>query len=470
MADALFDIGMIGLGVMGKNLSLNMADHGYSVAGYDLDPEKVKDFQPEAPQQRIQGASSLAGMIKMLKKPRAVILLVPAGPAVDAVIRDISPFFEPGDMLIDSGNSFFKDTELRQKTLTAKGILMLGMGISGGEVGAREGPSLMPGGPREGFDRVREILEAVAAHVDGDPCCAYCGPGGAGHYVKMVHNGLEYGLMELIAETYDLMKRGLQMDDEEIGQTFSEWNRGELNSYLLEITGRIFAKKDSRTGKRLVDVILDEAKQKGTGKWTSQEAMDQQVPAFTIDTAVAMRDLSGLKDQREQATRVLAGPDPCLEVDKAYFLNLLHQGLYFGSLMTFTQGMAILQAASGAYRYDLHLETIAKIWRGGCIIRSALLEPIRAAFRAKPDLLNLLFDPSISGEAIKQHPAMRKVITSAAEAGIPAAGYMASLAYYDAFRSGWLPANLIQAQRDYFGAHSYERNDEKGNFHTVWEA
>jgi 6-phosphogluconate dehydrogenase len=465
-----FDIGMVGLGVMGHNLSLNMADHGFSVAGFDLDAQKVQGFQPENSAQRIQGFSSLSEMAAALKSPRALLLLVPAGPAVDAVIRDVLPVFRPGDVLIDGGNSFYKDTALRQKMLAEKGIALLGMGVSGGESGARHGPSLMPGGPREGYERVCKILDAVAAKVDGEPCEAYCGPGAAGHYVKMVHNGLEYGLMELIAESYDLLKRGLHLDETQIQGIFSRWNQTEVNSFLVEITADILSKLDERTGKRLVDLILDEARQKGTGKWTSQDAMDLQVPLLTVDAAVSIRDISGLKEERETACRMLAGPEQVIEQDHDHFIELLRQSLYSGMILTFAQGMALLRTASHEYQYDIDLQTIARIWRGGCIIRSTLLDPIRQAFRANTDLPNLLLDPTLGGEVMKYQPALRAVVTAAAEAGIPAAGFMASLSYYDAYRSDWLPANLIQAQRDFFGAHNYERVDDKGLFHTVWEA
>jgi 6-phosphogluconate dehydrogenase len=470
MAQQQYDIGMVGLGVMGRNLSLNMADHGFSVAGFDLDAQKVQVFQAENESQRIQGFTSLVELAAALKPPRALIMLVPAGPAVDAVIRDVLPVFTTGDILIDGGNSYYKDTALRQKMLAEKGLILLGMGVSGGESGARHGPSLMPGGPREGYERVCQILDAIAAKVDGEPCEAYCGPGAAGHYVKMVHNGLEYGLMELIAESYDLFRRGLHLEEKEIQEVFARWNRTEVNSFLVEITAEILNKLDDRTGKRLVDLILDEARQKGTGKWTSQDAMDLQVPLPTVDAAVSTRDLSGLKAEREEACRKLVGPEQLIEKDREYFVELVRQSLYTGMILTFTQGMSLLHTASREYHFDVDLQTIARIWRGGCIIRSTLLEPIRQAYQANQDLPNLLLDPVLGGEVMKYQAALRAVVVAAAESGIPAAGFMASLSYYDSYRSDWLPANLIQAQRDFFGAHNYERVDEKGLFHTVWEA
>ncbi len=465
-----FDLGMVGLGVMGSNLVQNMADHGFAVAGFDKDLQKVAALQAEAGGRRIRATGSTQEFVDILRKPRAVMLMVPAGPPVDAVIRDLLPYLESGDMLIDGGNSYFKDTNLRQKTLEGKGLLYLGVGISGGEQGARHGASIMPGGPKAAYERVKEILNAAAARVDGQPCAAYMGPGSAGHYVKMVHNGLEYGLMELIAECYDLMKRGLGMDDEAIQQVFTDWNSGELNSYLLEITANIFARIDTGSSQRLVDVILDEARQKGTGKWTSQEAMDLQVPAPTIDIAVSMRDMSTGKMLREQASQILPEPQRQIDGNKKAFLDDLQDAMYAGMILTFTQGMALLGKASIEYQYNLDLKTIARIWRGGCIIRAALLEPIAAAYEAQPDLPNLMFNERLGpGETGRCIPALRDVVAAAARAAVPVPGLMASLGYYDSLSSAWLPANLIQAQRDYFGAHTYERVDGQGVFHTQWE-
>jgi 6-phosphogluconate dehydrogenase len=417
----------------------------------------------------VRGVDSLPALTGSLRTPRAVMMLVPAGAPVDAVLREIVPHLEQGDIIIDGGNSYFKDTDLRAKALAAKGILYLGVGISGGEHGARHGPSMMPGGPPEAYERVRPIFEAVAAQVDGAACVTYLGPGSAGHFVKMVHNGIEYGLMQLIAETYDLMKRGLHLTDDDLHAVYRDWNRAELSSYLLEITANIFSKVDDKTGQRLVDVILDAAKQKGTGMWTSQAAMELQVPAPTIDVAVAMRNLSGLEGERVDASRVLSGPSPIVHVAPEGFIDRLRSTFYTGMIITFAQGMALLGSASQSYRYDLRLENVARIWRGGCIIRAALLDEIVAAFHARPDLPNLLMDPHLEQEVAARQEDMRTVVRIAAERGIPVPGLMASLAYFDAYRSAWLPANLIQAQRDYFGAHTYERTDAKGVFHTHWQ-
>ena len=464
------EIGMVGLGVMGRNLVLNMVDHGTLVAGYDTDLARVQALQQEAGAQPIYGAQSIEEFIDLLHVPRAVMMLVPAGAPVDSVIRDLLPHLEPGDLIIDGGNSHFSDTDLRATTLAAKGIDYLGVGISGGESGARHGPSMMPGGPQGAYERVLPIFEAVAAKVDGEPCVAYVGPGSAGHYVKMVHNGLEYGLMELIAETYALMKLGLGLNDDELHAVYDRWNETELNGYLLEITSHIFLQVDELTGKRLIDVILDEARQKGTGMWMSQDAMELQVPVPTVDIAVTMRNLSALEGERVAASQVLDGPGPSWRADREGAIERLRNALYASTIVTFAQGFAQLQTASKAYGYSLDLEAVARIWRGGCIIRSALLQDIRAAFHARPKLPNLLVDASIGQKVVGRRCDLRSIVCAAADLGIPAPAMMASLAYFDGYRSAWLPANLIQAQRDYFGSHSYERVDAKGTFHTRWES
>ena len=469
MKTQIYEIGMVGLGVMGRNLLLNMADHGHSVAGYDKDATKVAALRQEAENREIHGAETLPEFVGLLRVPRAVMMLVPAGAPTDAVIRDLLPCLARGDLIIDGGNSHFTDTDLRTKTLTERGIQFLGVGVSGGEHGARHGPSIMPGGPREAYDRVRPIFEAIAAQVEGEPCVAWLGPRSAGHYVKMVHNGIEYGLMRLIAETYDLMKRGLGLTDDELAEVYDRWNREDLSSYLVEITAQIFRRVDEKTGKRLIDVILDEAKQKGTGMWASQDAMDLQVPLPTIDAAVAMRNLSAYKSEREAASKALARPVSGFSGNRGAFLTQLRDALYAGTILTYAQGMAQLRKASQAYAYDLELEGVARIWRGGCIIRATLLEPIRAAYRAKPDLPNLLLDLTLGQAVMTRQENLRAIVRAAAEWGIAAPALMASLGYFDAYRSAWMPANLIQAQRDYFGAHTYERNDAKGTFHTQWE-
>ena len=465
------ELGMIGLGVMGRNMLLNMADHGFPVAGYDNDPTKVAALRDESATtagNNIHGAANIGDFIGLLRRPRAVMLLVPAGPPVDSVIGDLLPRLEKGDLIIDAGNSYFKDTNLRARKLTERGIQFLGVGVSGGEEGARHGPSIMPGGPPEAYERVRPLLEAVAAKVNGDPCVAYVGPGSAGHFVKTVHNGIEYALMQLLAETYDLMKRGLGLDDEELHGVYDGWNRGELNGYLVEITSRIFSRVDDKTGKRLIDEILDVANQKGTGMWTSQSAMELQVPIPTIDLAVAMRDLSVFERQRETAAAIFVRPVPPFTGDRKTFLERLGHAFHAATIVAYAQGMAVLAAASKKFEYRLDLETVARIWRGGCIIRAALLEDIRMAYRNQPGLPNLLLAPEVSKKVMANEEDLRRVACAAIEMGLPAPCLMTALSYFDGYRSAWLPANLIQAQRDYFGAHSYERIDVKGTFHTDW--
>ena len=464
-----YEIGMVGLGVMGRNLVLNMADHGNSVAGYDKDATKVAALRQEAENRDIRGAADIKEFIGMLRRPRAIMMLVPAGAPVDSVINDLLAHLQPGDLIIDGGNSYFKDTDVRARILMAKGIPFLGVGVSGGEEGARHGPSIMPGGPKEAYERVRPVFEAAAAKVNGDPCVTWLGPGSAGHFVKMVHNGIEYGVMQLLAETYDLMKRVWGLNDDEMHEVFALWDKGELNGYLVEITSHIFSRQDEKTGKRRIDEILDVAKQKGTGMWTSQSAMELQVPIPTIDLAVAMRDVSVLAKEREQAGAIYLRPVRRFTADRDTFLAQLSRALYAGMMITYAQGLALLLVASAKYEYHLDLEAVARIWRGGCIIRAALLEDIGAAFHARRDLPNLLLDPNLSSKVLEHQEDLRQVACLAAESGVPAPGLMVSLGYLDAYRSVWLPANLIQAQRDYFGAHTYERIDAKGTFHTEWE-
>jgi 6-phosphogluconate dehydrogenase len=464
-----YAIGMVGLGVMGRNFLLNMADHGFSVAGYDKDPAKVAALCKEAEQRDARGAADIKELIALLRRPRAVIVLVPAGPPVDSVINDLLEHLQPDDLIIDAGNSYFKDTDARARNLAAKGIHFLGVGVSGGEQGARHGPSIMPGGPKEAYERVRPVFEAAAAKVNGDPCVIWLGTGSAGHFVKMVHNGIEYGVMQLIAETYDLMKRGLGMNDDEMQEVYALWNKGELNGYLVEITSLILSRQDQETGKRLIDEILDVARQKGTGMWTSQSAMELQVPIPTIDLAVAMRDLSVFTKEREQAGAMYERSMRRFAGDRNTFLTQLGRALYAGMITLYAQGMALLTVASDKYKYHLDLEAVARIWRGGCIIRAVLLEDICAAFHARGDLPNLLLAPNLSSKLMEHQEDLRQVVCRAAESGVPAPGLMVSLGYLDAYRSNWLPANLIQAQRDYFGAHTYERVDARGGFHTEWE-
>lgn len=463
-----FDFGIVGLGVMGRNLLLNMADQQFAVAGLDLDTEKAGSLQQESrPEHTIKATTNVEEFVALIQRPRAIMLLVPAGKPVDSAIESLVPFLDKGDILIDGGNTYFTDTDRRFAQLSANGIHFFGMGISGGEKGARFGPSLMPGGDKKAYERLRPIFEAIAAKVDGEPCVDYLGNGSAGNYVKMAHNGIEYGIMQLISEVYDLMKRGYRLDDDTIQEIFEGWNDTELQSYLIEITGQILKKTDV-SGQKLVNVISDWAKSKGTGKWTSQNAMDLQVPLLTIDAAVAMRDMSKGKPERiEAATKLLwntEGANPELP----HAIASLKDALHFSILITYAQGLALLTAASAEYNYNLDLQTVTKIWRGGCIIRAAVLEDFRHAYAKKPDLKNIVLDESIAAQLNASQAGIRNIIQFAVATGIPVTGLMNSLAYFDAYRSEILPTNLIQAQRDYFGAHTYERTDAPGIFHTEW--
>jgi 6-phosphogluconate dehydrogenase len=464
-----YEIGMVGLGVMGQNLVMNMADHGFTVAGYDRDVAKVDSLSALSPASQVLGTKSVTEFVSSLHRPRKVMLLVPAGPPVDAVIETLRPFLEKGDLIIDAGNSYYKDTDIRAETLQQSGISFFGMGVSGGEEGARLGPSLMPGGPKEDYERLRPLFEAIAAKVDTSPCVAYLGPNSAGHFVKMVHNGIEYGLLQVIAETYDLMKRGLGFDVDQLRDTFLSWNIGELEGYLLGITGKIFGTVDPKTGKRLIDVIQDVAKQNGTGMWTSQCAMELRVPTPTITLAVGMRNMSIIEEQRKAASILLHRPIHRFGGDTPLLLEQLRAALYTATIITYAEGMAVLAAASEKLAYHFNLETIASIWREGCIIRSTFLEEIRRAYTENANLQNLLLDPKIGKIILANEEALRSIVCASARVGIPAPGFMTALSYLDAYRSASLPANLIQAQRDYFGAHTYERIDAKGTFHTNWE-
>lgn len=462
-----YEIGIIGLGVMGRNLMLNIADHGFSVAGYDNDQVKVEKLINESDNRKVFYTATLGEFIACLKKPRSIILLVPAGAPVDTVIESLSTSLQNNDLIIDLGNSYFKDTDLRTIRLNEKRILFMGVGISGGEEGARDGASIMPGGAKEAFERVRPVFEAVSAKINGEPCVAYLGPGSAGHFVKMVHNGIEYGIMQLISETYALMKLVLGFSEDRLQEIYNEWNNGELNSFLIEITGKIFGRVDEKTGKRLIDEILDVSRQKGTGMWTSQSAMELQVPIPTIDIAVSMRNLSVFEDDRKLADKIYHTKIFPLKEDPDQILLQLKKSLYLSMILTYTQGFALLAAASDKYKYQLDLKTISRIWRGGCIIRAALLDDIMEAFQ-NIDLRSLLFDPKLSERIKNDIENLRQIVSLAGSMGIAIPGLMSALTYLDAFRSSWLPANLIQAQRDYFGGHTYERNDAKGSYHTEW--
>lgn len=463
-----FDFGIVGLGVMGRNLLLNMADQKYAVAGLDLDADKVLSLTEEAnSQHQIKATTAVEEFVGLIKKPRAIMILVPAGKPVDNVINNLLPYLDKGDILIDGGNTYFTDTDRRFTELSTKGIHFFGMGISGGEKGARFGPSLMPGGNKEAYERLRPIFESIAAKVNGEPCVEYLGNGSAGNYVKMAHNGIEYGIMQLISEAYDLMKRGYQLDDTTIQKVFEDWNNTELESYLIEITGHILKKKDT-DGQLLINLISDWAKSKGTGKWTSQNAMDLEVPLSTVDAAVAMREMSKNKPERIEASSKLIWNAEQTNTDLPSAIETLKGALYFSILITYAQGLALLTRASKEYNYDLNLETIAKIWRGGCIIRSTLLEDFRQAYAKNGELKNILLDDSIAKTLTENQSNIRSTVQFAVQKGIPIAGLMNSLAYFDAYRSEKLPTNLIQALRDYFGAHTYERTDTNGIFHTEW--
>jgi 6-phosphogluconate dehydrogenase len=463
-----FDFGIIGLGVMGRNLLLNMADQKYAVAGLDLDADKVLSLTEEAnPQHRIKATIDVKEFVGLIKQPRAIMLLVPAGKPVDKAIESLLPYLDKGDILIDGGNTYFTDTDRRFTELSAKGIHFFGMGISGGEKGARFGPSLMPGGNKEAYERLRPIFESIAAKVNGEPCVEYLGNGSAGNYVKMAHNGIEYGIMQLISEAYDLMKRGYELDDTKIQKVFEDWNDTELESYLIEITGHILKKKDT-DGQLLINLISDWAKSKGTGKWTSQNAMDLEVPLSTVDAAVAMREMSKNKPERIEASSKLIWNAEQTNTDLPSAIETLKGALHFSILITYAQGLALLTKASTEYNYELNLETIAKIWRGGCIIRSTVLEDFRQAYAKNGELKNILLDDSIAKTLNENQSSIRNTVQFAVQKGIPIAGLMNSLAYFDAYRSEKLPTNLIQALRDYFGAHTYERTDTNGTFHTEW--
>ena len=456
---------------MGRNLLLNMADQGLAVVGLDLDPLKAKVLASEvSPQHHLKGVWAVIDFVSVLKKPRAILLLVPAGKPVDVAIAGLLPSLDEGDIIIDGGNTYFTDTDRRALELAKRKIHFFGMGVSGGENGARYGPSMMPGGDKVAYERLRPVFEAIAAKVAGEPCVAYMGSGSAGHYVKMVHNGIEYGIMQLIAEVYDLMKRGLGLPDATIQEAFEMWNTQELQSYLVEITADILKKQDTDTGQLLVNVIADRARSKGTGKWTSQNAMDLQVPVPVIDMAVMMRDLSSHKEQRVAAADQYPSDMENNQVDDMEAtLAQLKNALYVAVTVTYAQGLAQLQVASQAYGYGIDLEQVARIWRGGCIIRSQSLEIFRKAFNRNPQLANLLLDEEIAGLVRDRQKDLRWLVKLAVDRSIPVAAFMAALSYFDAFRSAQLPTNLIQAQRDYFGAHQYERTDREGIFHTQWD-
>ncbi len=462
------DIGLTGLAVMGMNLVLNMERNGFTVAVHNRTTKTMRDFVAAHPGKKLIGCETMQDFVNALSKPRKIMVMVKAGAPVDGVINQLVPLLEPGDLIIDGGNSYFMDTERRAKELEAKGLRFIGTGVSGGEEGALKGPSIMPGGQREAYDLVKDIFIAISAKVEGEPCVTYIGPRGAGHYVKTVHNGIEYGDMQLIAEAYDILHRALNLSNQELADIFAEWNQGELQSYLIEITAAIFKRIDPETGKYLVDLILDEAQQKGTGKWTSQNAFDLGIPIPTINAAVESRCMSALKAERVQASKVLTGPDRKFTGNRQQLINAVRDALYMAKICSYAQGMALLRAASKEYDYNLPYGEIAAIWRGGCIIRARFLNRITDAFRRNPDLPNLMLDASFREDVTKRQDSLRHVVQTAIGLGIPALAFSSALAYYDAYRTERLPANLTQAQRDFFGAHTYRRIDKPGDFHTEW--
>ncbi|MDF2550377.1 MAG: pGD [Chlamydiales bacterium] len=465
------DIGLIGLAVMGQNLVMNMNDHGFKVVVYNRTVEKVDEFLAgPAKGSQVIGAKSLEEFFKKLKRPRKVMLMVKAGDAVDAFIEMCLPYLEKGDIIIDGGNSFYPDTNRRTASLKEKGICFLGCGISGGEEGARHGPSIMPGGNPEGWPHLKEIFQTIAAKADSkEPCCEWVGDQGAGHYVKMVHNGIEYGDMQLISEAYHLLKHGLGLSGEELHQIFKEWNAHELSSYLIEISGQIFLVKD-KDGAPLIDNILDVAGQKGTGKWTGINALELGMPVTLIGEAVFARCLSSLKEERVAASQVLAGPKSKISLDRQVFIDAVRNALYASKIISYTQGFMLMREAAANYGWELNLGNVALMWRGGCIIRSQFLGNIKEAYLKNPDLKSLLFDDFFKGELAKCQEGWRTAVAQAAMAGIPIPCFSTALSFYDGYRSAQLPANLLQAQRDFFGAHTYERIDQpRGKFfHTNW--
>ncbi|WP_409297922.1 NADP-dependent phosphogluconate dehydrogenase [Peribacillus sp. SCS-26] len=462
-------IGVIGMAVMGKNLAFNIESRGYSVSIFNRSREKTDDVIKEAEGKNLVPSYTIEDFVQSLESPRKILLMVKAGAATDATIEQLKPLLDKGDILIDGGNTFFVDTQRRNQELSGLGINFIGTGVSGGEEGALKGPSIMPGGQKEAYDLVEPILKEISAKVDGEPCCTYIGPNGAGHYVKMVHNGIEYGDMQLIAESYFLLKNILGLSADELHQVFAEWNKGELDSYLIEITADVFKKYDDETGKPLVDVILDKAGQKGTGKWTSQSALDLGVPLPIITESVFARFISALKDERIQASKVLNGPAATeFSGDREGFIESIRKALYMSKICSYAQGFAQMKAASTEYGWDLRYGDIAMIFRGGCIIRAQFLQKIKEAYDREPALNNLLLDSYFKEIAESYQAALREVIGTAVAKGIPVPCFSAALAYFDSYRTETLPANLIQAQRDYFGAHTYERTDKEGIFHTEW--
>ncbi len=463
------NVGLIGLAVMGENLVLNIERSGFPIVVFNRTTSKVDDFMNgRAKGKQIVGTRSIEEFVAAIERPRRIMLLVKAGAAVDAFIDKLVPLLDKGDLLIDGGNSLFTDTIRRNKTLIDKGLLYIGTGVSGGEYGALWGPSIMPGGQPEAYELVAPMFTAISAKVDGDACCTHIGADGAGHYVKMVHNGIEYGDMQLICEAYSLMANVLGLSTDELHNVFTDWNAGDLNSYLIEITRDIFAKKDPETGTPMVDVILDTAGQKGTGAWTSQNALQLGVPAPTIAEAVFARCISAIKDERVAASKVLKGPEGKFSGNRDEFVKAIHDALYAAKICSYAQGFALMKAAAAEYNWDLKFGEISMIWRGGCIIRAHFLNRIKEAYERDAGLQNLLLDPYFKEIVESGQSNWRRVVATAAELGVPAPAFSSALAYFDSYRSARLSANLLQAQRDYFGAHTYRRVDREGVFHTEW--
>ena len=463
------EIGLIGLAVMGCNLALNMERNGFSVAVYNRTESTTTAFvKGPASGTTIAAAYTLKDLFALLKSPHVIIIMVKAGAPVDDVIAQLRPYLAPGDVVIDAGNAHFQDTERRSEEMKASGFRYMGVGVSGGEEGALLGPSIMPGGPKEVYELIKPILTAIAAKVHGESCVGHMGPRGAGHFVKMVHNAIEYGDMQLIAEAYDMLHRGLGFSGDRLEDIFNEWNNGPLSSYLIEITAKIINYRDEGAEKPLVDMILDQAEQKGTGKWASHAALDLGVPIPTINAAVEARCMSRYKDERVAASKVFPMPVGSYTGDRTVFTAALRDALYASKICSYAQGMALLCSASSTYNYNLDNSEIARIWRGGCIIRARFLDDIRRVFKKNPNLVNLLIAPFFQKEIMERSAPWRHVLQTAIRIGIPTPGMSASLAYFDSYRSDRLPANLIQAQRDYFGAHTYGRIDRQGQFHTKW--
>ncbi len=463
---------MIGLGVMGANLALNVEEHGFTVAVWNREAEKTRQFAAANAQKKFTATTTIEEFVGALERPRRIMLMIKAGAPVDEMLDKLLPLLESGDVVIDGGNSWFKDTQLRAARLIERNLHFVGSGVSGGEDGARFGPSLMPGGTRESWESIRAIFEAIAARSDSGPCVTYCGPNGAGHFVKMVHNGIEYGDMQLIAEAYDLLRRGLGLEADALADIFDEWNRGPLQSFLIEITAKIFRKRDPESGAALVDKVLDKAGQKGTGKWTAQVALDLAVPIPTIAAAIDARVLSSMKSERITASKALPDIARAKTANAQQFISDVHDALYAAKICSYAQGFALMQAGSREWNWSIDMREIARIWKAGCIIRAKFLDSIMRAYEHRADLPNLLLDDAFREDLGKSHEAWRRAVTYAQSNGIPTPAFAASLAYYDSYRTAGLPQNLTQAQRDFFGAHTYQRNDKGDDtpfVHTDWD-